>query len=63
MKSEIKMYQAKSAGNQVGGAGREKKQNGLKHILVMQFLKSDEILEIGKICKMPQATNPYTQTY
>ena len=47
------MYQTKSAENQVGGtdAVRPKTkvaQNGLKHNLVLEFLKSEEILKIGK---------------
>ena len=43
----LKMYQAKSAENQTGGGGEGKKvkvaQNDLKHILVVDFFKSDEI--------------------
>ena len=31
-------------------------QNVLKHILVLDFLKSNEILEIGQFCNCPQTT-------
>ena len=50
------MCQAKSAENHVLGGGEREggliikvTQNVLKHIFVLEFLKSDGIFEIGKI--------------
>ena len=55
MKSEMKggpnLYQAKSdviSFSEVGRVSKNVAQNGLKHILVLDFLKYREIFEIGK---------------
>ena len=43
-----------------GGVGPKFKvaQNGLKHILVLEFLKSDEMLNIGKFLQLSTTNQP-----
>ena len=56
------LYQAKSAENQVRWWGPKIKvsQNVLKHILIWEFLKVDEILKSEKVCNWPLATKQAT---
>ena len=60
---DLNLYQAKSSDisfGMGGGGGGTVAQNAPKHILVWEFLKSNEFFEIFK--KWPQATIVSTDT-